>query len=130
MDEMCLRLGMTEEKPSSMTMIHEAHDTMLQHVEKGSRKIRTLAITTIAVTMLLGVTYLSQLFLPFEGVTSVTVNLGDPFLMVVELVEFVLVLAWLYVGISDYRFTTKLCAQIREVRAAEADLMKKHGLES
>jgi hypothetical protein len=121
---------MTEEKPSSMTLLHEAHDTMLEHVEKGSRKIRTLAVITIIVTVLLGVTYISQIVLPFEGVTSVTVNLGDPVLLVVELVEFVLVVAWLYVGISDFRFTSRLTAQIKEVRAAEADLMKKYGLES
>jgi len=113
-----------------MTLLHEAHDSMLQHVEKGSRKIRSLAVVTIAVTVLLGLSFVSQLVLPFEGVTSVTVNLGDPLFMGLELVELVLVIAWLYVGISDYRFTTKLASQVREVRAAEADIMKKHGLES
>ena len=121
---------MTEEKPSPMTVLHEAHDTMLQHVERGRKKIRALALTTMAVTILLGLTYVSQLVLPFQGVTSVTVNLGDPALMGIELVELVLIIAWLYVAVSDYRFTTKLSAQIREVRFLEADLMKKHGLES
>ena len=121
---------MSEEKPSSMTVLHEAHDTMLQHVERGSRKIRTLAVITIVVTVLLAVTYLSQIILPFEGVTTVTVNLADPVLLTVELVEFILIVAWLYVGISDYRFTSRLAAQIKEVRTAEADLMKKNGLES
>ncbi len=62
---------MTEEKPSPMTLIHEAHDSMLSHVEKGSRKIRTLAVVTIVVTVFLGVSFLSQLILPFEGVTFV-----------------------------------------------------------
>jgi len=60
----------------------------------------------------------------------VTVNLADQVQLAVELAELVLVVAWLYVGISDYRFTTRLTAQVREVRTAEAELMKKYGLDN
>ena len=114
-----------------MTVLHEAHDTMLQHVEKGSRKIRTLAVITVIATIYLGAGLLSQLLLTLGGAeTSITINLADPFFVAGELVELVLVLAWLYVGVTDYLFTSRLASQIREVRAAEAELMRKQGLDS
>jgi len=69
--------------------------------------------------------------LPFIfGVTTQTVNLVDPSLMAIELGLLLLTLGWFYVGLRDYRFTTRLARQIKEVREAEAELMKKYRLES
>lgn len=50
--------------------------------------------------------------------------------MMAELIELAVVVAWLWVGISNYLFTSRLTGQIGRVRAEEAELMKTHGLDS
>lgn len=75
----------------------------------------------------MAVSPLSQPVLPLEGVTYVPVSLGDPLFMAIESVEFVLVVAWLCVAVSNFRFTAKLSIRIEEIRAAE---LMKSGLES
>lgn len=123
--------GMTEEEPpSSVTLVHEAHEMLLRQVESGSGKIRSLAMVTIIVASLLVVAYATQLAQSAMGVSVITVNLGDPLLIAFELLLLALAVAWLYVGFRDYRFTTKLARQVKEVRAAEAELMKRQGLDA
>ncbi|MDV3277280.1 MAG: hypothetical protein LYZ69_02290 [Nitrososphaerales archaeon] len=122
---------MSEEEDPMVSGL-ELHEEFLQRIENGGRKIKTLSLITIFVAAVLAVTYASQLVvLPFMlGVTSQTVNLVDPSLMGVELGVLALTLAWLYVGLVDYRYTKTLVKQAQEIRAAEAELMKKYGLRS
>ena len=112
---------MSEERPSQV----EVHEEFLQHVEDGSVRMRVLAAVSSVVATVLVISYVSQLALPFTGTTSVTVSLTDSTLIVSELAVLVLAIAWLYVGVSNYRFTTKLARRITAARAAEADLEKK-----
>jgi hypothetical protein len=49
--------------------------------------------------------------------------------MGVEAGILILTILWLYVGLRDYLFVARLSGQIREIRAAEAQLLQKYGLE-
>lgn len=120
---------MSEEKDPMVSAL-ELHEEFMRHLENGGAKIGKLAVLTIIVASLLAVSYLLQLVvLPFVfGVTTQTVNLVDPSLMVFELGLLILTSLWLYVGFRDYRFTRRLTRQIREIRVAEAEIMKKYGL--
>lgn len=109
------------EQPSAV----EAHEDFLQHVEDGSRKMRLLSAASAVVAAFLAVSYLSQLALPLTGTTSVTVTLTDPALIATEVAVLVLAVAWLYVGVSNYRFTTGLARKIKAARAAEAEMERK-----
>ncbi|MDG7009036.1 MAG: hypothetical protein JRN06_12560 [Nitrososphaerota archaeon] len=113
---------MTEEgRPSEV----EIHEDFLQHVEDGSRKMSWLSAVSSIVAAVLAVSYLSQLALPLTGTTSVTVSLTDPTLIATEVAVLVLALAWLYVGVSNYRFTASLARKIKAARAAEAEMERK-----
>ena len=113
---------MSEDQKSSQVAIHE---DFLQHVEDGSTRIRLLSGISVLVALLLTISYATQLALPLTGTASVTVNLTDPVVVVSEIVVFVLTIAWLYVGVSNYRFTTSLAKRIAITRAAEAEMEKR-----
>jgi len=116
---------MVEGEPQAKSVL-EIHEEFLQRVEAGNVKIRTLSVVTIVVTVLLVISYLSQLALPyFYGVTTVTVNLTDPALVASEIVLTFLALVWLYVGVSDYRFVSGLNKAIRAARIQEKELEKR-----
>ncbi len=107
----------------------EAHEEFVQHIERGSAKIRALSLTTIVVAVLLIISYAYQIVLPLTtGTTTVQVNLTDPSLVATEVVLLVLSLVWLYVALKDYTFTQRLSRQIKEARRLESELMRKHGL--
>lgn len=108
-------------KPSQV----DIHEDFIQHVEDGSSKMRLLSGISAAVASLLILSYVAQLALPLTGTTSVTVTLTDPTLIATEIAVVVLALVWLYVGVRNYRFTTKLARQIAAARAAEAAMEKK-----
>lgn len=118
-----------EERPSGITLVQDAHAMLLRQVERGSAMMRSLALVTVVVAALLALAYGVQLALSALGMTVVEVNVNDPLLIGVEVLLFVLAIAWLYVGVRNYRFTTILAKQVKAVRAAESDLMRKHGLE-
>jgi hypothetical protein len=107
-------------KPSQL----ENHEEFVQHMEVGSSKIRGLSILTVMVALLLALSYLSQLALPLTGTTSVTVNVADPTLIATELIVLALTLMWLYIGLRNYFFSTRLSKQIAVARAAEAEFEK------
>jgi hypothetical protein len=109
-----------EAKPSQV----EIHEEFIQHVEDGSSKMRLLSALSAVVAVLLTLSYVSQLALPLVGVTSVTVNLMDPTLVATEIAVIGLALVWLFVGVRDYKFTTKLAWQIAVARAEESDIEK------
>jgi len=108
-------------------MAINAHEDFLEHVERGSSKIRFLSRVTVLVASLLTISYLLQLVVfPFLlGVRSQTVDLVDPTLMAFEAVLLALTLAWLYVGVRDYRFTTKLAKQIKEIRELQDQMQRR-----
>jgi hypothetical protein len=110
---------LSEEKSSAVSII-EAHEEFIQHIEKGSSKIRALsAITVLISTVLLG-SYAYQLLLPYvSDVRFVTVDLVDPLLQATELILCLFALVWLYVGIRDYLFTRRMAKAIGEARAFE-----------
>jgi len=122
---------MSEDKNPNVSTI-ELHEEFIQHIENGGGLIRTLSAVTVVVAALLAISYLSQLvLLPYVyGVKSQTVNLVDPALQATELLLTVLTLVWLYVGLRDYFFARRLAKQVKEIRAMEAEVAKKYGLDS
>ncbi len=112
---------MSEERPSQV----EIHEDFLQHVEDGSSRIRLLAVISSVVALILIVSYVYEIALSFTGTTRVTVTLNDPTLVALEIALLALAIAWLYVGVSNYRFTTSLAKRIAAARAAEVEMEKK-----
>ena len=109
---------MSDERERASEIIG-AHQELVGRIEQSARRIRALAIVTILVTAILAVSYVSQLALPLAGTSTVTVHLSDPANVALELVVLALALAWMYVGVSDFRFSSRVSAQIREARAKE-----------
>ena len=54
-----------------------------------------------------------------------TVDLLDPSLIAIEVVFLVLSAAWLYVGVLNYLFASRLGKQVKEIREAERELERK-----
>jgi hypothetical protein len=55
------------------------------------------------------------------------VNLLDPTLLALEVVLILVTFAWLYVGVVNYLFASRLGRQIREARATEREIERKLG---
>lgn len=107
-------------------MIIEAHEELIQHIENGQIRIRTLSIITIVVALLLAASYFSQILVPFTGGQQYQiVNLLDPSLIAIEVVFLILSAAWLYVGVLNYLFASRLGKQVKEIREAERELERK-----
>jgi hypothetical protein len=118
--------GSEKEEPS--VQIIEAHGSFVQHIEAGSAKMKTLSTITIAVAFLLLASYFYQVISPFtSGTTVVTVNLLDPTLLALEAVLIIVTFAWLYVGVVNYLFASRLGKQIKEARAKEREIERRLG---
>ncbi len=116
---------MTDNSEARVAAI-EADEDFLQHVEVGQRKLRNLSLVTLVVAVILGAAYFSQIVEPFvTGQSVVTVNLRDPSLLVLEVLIFVLTLAWIYVGVVNYLYYTRLAKSIKVIRAKEEELLKR-----
>jgi len=102
--------------------IVDAHQELVRRIEQSTGRMRALSIVTIAVAVVLAASYLSQLVLPLTGTSTVTVNLDDPGTVAAELLVLALVLAWLYVGVQDLRFSWRLKAEIRQARTEEKEI--------
>ena len=103
--------------------IIEAHGSFVQHIEDGQARMKALSIITILVAFLLLASYFYQLITPFAtGTTVVTVNLLDPTLLALEAILIVVTFAWLYVGVVNYLFASRLGRQIKEARAREKEI--------
>ena len=102
--------------------ILDAYQEMISRIEQSAGRMRGLAALTVAVAALLSVAYLLQLALPLTGTTSETVSLTDPALIAAEVLVLALTLLWLYVGVSDLRFTTRVRGEIAAARAKERHL--------
>jgi type III secretory pathway component EscU len=117
----------SDDERSPGVMVIEAHEELMQRIESGQTRIRTLAIITIVVCFFLVASYFSQILLPFveAGQRYQVVDLLDPTLIAVEVVVLLLACAWLYVGIMNYLFAARLGRQIKEIRAAEREIERK-----
>jgi hypothetical protein len=114
-----------DEKEPSVEII-EAHGSFVQHIEAGSARMRALSVVTIVVAFLLLASYFYQVLTPFAtGTTVVTVNLLDPTLLALEGVLIVVTFAWLYVGVVNYIFASRLGRQIREARTREKEIERR-----
>ena len=112
-----------ERRDQAKVAILDAHEEFVQHIESGQGRIRVLSITTIAVAFLLLASYFDQLLTPFAtGTKTVTVNLLDPTLLALEVVLILVTFAWLYVGVVNYLFSSRLGRQIKEARAREKEI--------
>ena len=104
----------------------EVQEDFLQHVEVGQRKLRNLSIITLAIAVLLGASYFTQILDPFvTGQSVVQVNLRDPTLLVLEVLILGLTLVWIYVGALNYLYYTRLAKSIKLIRAKEDELLKR-----
>lgn len=123
-----MQLSEDNEKEPAVEII-EAHGSFVQHIEAGSAKMKTLSAITIIVAFLLLASYFYQLLTPFTtGTTVVTVNLLDPTLLALEAILILVTFAWLYVGVVNYLFASRLGRQIKEARAKEKEIEKKLGV--
>ena len=120
---------MAEEKGDrARVAILDAHEEFVQHIEGGQARIRALSIITIVVAFLLLASYFDQVLTPFTtGTKIVTVNLADPTLLALELLLIVVTFAWLYVGVVNYLFASRLGRQIKAARASEKEIERKLG---
>ena len=118
---------MAEEKGDrAKVAILDAHEEFVQHIESGQARIRVLSIITIVVAFLLLASYFAQVITPFAtGTKVVTVNLLDPTLLALEAVLIVVTFAWLYVGVVNYLFASRLGRQIKEARAKEKEIERR-----
>ena len=108
-------------------MVIDAHEELVQQLESGQAKIRFLSVITIAVAFLFVASYFSQILLPFVSSSSryQTVDLLSPGLIAAEVVLMILGAAWLYVGMANYLFSSRLNRRIREIRTYERHLMER-----
>jgi len=103
--------------------IIEAHGSFVKHIEDGQSRMKFLSIVTMAVAFLLLASYFDQVLTPFTtGTKVVTVNLLDPTLLALEVVLILVTFAWLYVGVANYLFASRLGRQIKEARAREKEI--------
>ena len=108
--------------------IIEAHGSFVKHIEDGQARMKALSLITMVVAFLLLASYFDQVLTPFTtGTKVVTVNLLDPTLLALEVVLILVTFAWLYVGVVNYLFASRLGKQIKEARAKEREIEIKLG---
>ncbi|MDG6926601.1 MAG: hypothetical protein JRN09_08610 [Nitrososphaerota archaeon] len=97
--------------------LYEVKDDFAAHIEKSSGRIKVLSVITLVISVVLLVSYFSQIVYPFvTGQTTVTVNLVDPSLLALEVVLVLLTLAWLYVGAVNLLFSTRMARAVKLAR--------------
>lgn len=103
--------------------IIEAHGDFVKHIEDGQARMKALSLVTMIVAFILLASYFDQVLTPFTtGTKVVTVNLLDPTLLALEVVLIAVTFAWLYVGVVNYLFASRLGRQIKEARAKERQI--------
>lgn len=112
---------MSDEREKAPEII-DAHQELVRHIEQSAGRMRILSIVTVVVAAVLAVSYLSQLALPLTGTRTVTVNLSDPVNVATEIAVLALALIWLYVGLQDLRFSSRLKGEIRTARSKEKEI--------
>jgi len=105
--------------------IIDAHQELVRHIEQSAGRIRVLSLLTLVVASVLVASYVSQLALPLTGTRTVTVNLSDPTNVATELIVLALALIWFYVGVQDFRFSSRMKGEIRAARAKEKEIQNR-----
>lgn len=125
-----MKAGMPEDKDPNVSMI-ELQEQFIQHMERGGRKIRTLALIATVAGAYFAVNYFLQLVvLPYGlGITTQSVDLVDPGLVALGALSLAVSLLWLYAGVRDLMFGRRLARQIREIRDLQAHAAKEYGLD-
>jgi hypothetical protein len=120
---------MTEYEDPSVSII-ELQEEFIQHMERGGRKIRLLALIAVIAGGYFALNYFIQLVvLPYGlGTTSETVNLVDPTLVATGAISLGISLLWFYAGLRDLIFERRLAKRIKEVRELQAQAAQKYGL--
>lgn len=112
-----------EQADHAKVAVLDAHEEFVQHIESGQARIRVLSLVTIVVAFILLASYFDQVLTPFTtGTKVVTVNLLDPTLLALELILIAVTFAWLYVGVVNYLFASRLGRQIKEAHAKEKEI--------
>jgi hypothetical protein len=116
----------SEKEDSPGLRFVEAHEMFVEHIEAGRTRLRVLSVVTIVVAFLLLASYFSQLLLPFtSGTRYVQLDLLSPAVVILQTFLVVVIFAWLYIGIVNYIFASRLGSLIREGRLLERQLEKK-----
>jgi len=115
---------MSAEKEAGPNII-DAYQELVQRIEQGTGRMRTLAAFTVIVAAFLSISYLAQLALPLTGTKTQTVDLTDPALVATEIVVLGLALIWLYVGVNDLRFSSRIRREIGLARSKEKQIEQK-----
>ncbi|MDG6914065.1 MAG: hypothetical protein JRN44_01435 [Nitrososphaerota archaeon] len=120
---------MSDDRDPGVSMI-ELQEEFIQHMERGGRKIRSLALVATVAGGYFAVSYFVQLvILPYGlGITSQQVDLVDPWLVALGAVSLAISLLWCYAGVRDILFERRLAQRIREIREIQAQTAKKFGL--
>jgi uncharacterized membrane protein (DUF485 family) len=112
-----------EEADHAKVAVLDAHEEFVQHIESGQARIRALSVITVVVAFILLASYFDQVLTPFTTATKVvTVNLLDPTLLALEVVLIAVTFAWLYVGVVNYLFASRLGRQIKQARSKEREI--------
>ena len=122
---------MAAEEDPNVSMI-ELQEEFIQHIERGGRKIRGLAIIATLAGAYFAIGYFAQLvILPYGlGIRSQIVDLVDPNLVAVGVASLAISILWVYAGARDLLFERRLAKQIREIRGAQSRVAREYGLEA
>ncbi|MDE1858234.1 MAG: hypothetical protein KGI26_04095 [Thaumarchaeota archaeon] len=120
---------MSEERDLDVSMI-EIQEEFIQHMERGGKKVTLLAaIATVAGAYFAASYFLQLVVFPYWlGITTQTVNLVDPGLVVAGAVSLAVSLLWLYAGLRDLAFGRRMAKQIKEIRGLQSQAAKRYGL--
>jgi hypothetical protein len=115
---------MTEQREEDAAII-DAHQELVSRIEQGTGRMKILSALTIIVGAFLSVSYVLQLLLPLAGTKTVSVDLTDPANIATELVVLGLAVVWLYVGLSDFRFSSRMRREIAKARSEENEIERR-----
>lgn len=111
--------------------IIELQEEFIQHVERGGRKIRMLALIATVAGAYFAASYFAQLVIfPYVlGVTSEPVDLVDPGVVAAGVLSLAVSVLWLYAGVRNLLFERRLAKRVMEVRRLQSEIAKRYGLE-
>lgn len=115
---------MSDEKSPVSTMI-EAHEEWLRRMDATASRTRNLSIITIVAAGLLTLAYASTLILSLTGTSTVVVQVSNSVLVAYQGILLILVVLWLYTGLSSFRFTSRLKKQVAKAREEEVELERR-----
>jgi hypothetical protein len=120
---------MSEDKDPGVSMI-ELQEEFIRHMERGGKKIRTLALVATVTGAYFAVSYFVQLVvLPYGlGITNQPVDLVDPGVVAAGVLSLAVAVLWCFAGARNLLFERRLAERIREVRKLQSETAKKYGL--